>query len=44
MRVYERKILGKIFDLICVGEDFLILNNIKLYDLVNDVVRRGVDA
>ena len=44
VKVFERKILRKIFGLVQVGDDLRIRYNSELYELLNDmeVVQRGV--
>ena len=37
LRVFERKIVRKIFDSVRVGDDFLIQFNSELYELLNDI-------
>ena len=37
LRVFERKVLRKIFDPVRIGDDFRIRFNSELYELINDV-------
>ena len=37
LRVFERKVLCKIFSRVRVGNDFLIQSNSELYGLLNDI-------
>ena len=37
LRVFERKVLRKIFGLVRVGDDFRIRFNSELYELLNDI-------
>ena len=37
LRVFERKVLRKIFGPVPVGDDFRIRFNSKLYELLNDI-------
>ena len=37
LKVFQRKVIGKIFGPVCVGDDFRIRHNSELYELLNDM-------
>ena len=37
LRVFERKVIRKMFDTVRVGNDFRIRSNSELYELLNDI-------